>query len=181
MIQGGGLVTGRSAPMLGCRIRVAVFGDYCLCDARCAGVERRGRGRRGARQTATRAVAMIGVPGGPPERTFAGGLWSAAGNAIWPFARLELLDWGIRVRGGVGGLRWLVPAWQARYGELTGAQLIWAPLAGRGVHVQTANAAGSIVFWSRRGTDILDHLQVHGVPASRSVTRLAWGANANHP
>src|SRR6266702_3437764 len=108
MIQGGGLVTGRSAPMLGCRIRVAVFGDYCLCDARCAGVERRGRGRRGARQTATRAVAMIGVPGGPPERTFAGGLWSAA------------------------------PEDDRACG-----------VAGRGVHVQTANAAGSIVFWSR--------------------------------
>lgn len=124
---------------------------------------------------------MTGVPGGPPERTFAGGLWSAAGNAIWPLARLELLDWGIRVRGGVGGLRWLVPVWEARYEELTGAQLIWAPIASRGVYLQTASEAGSIVFWSRRGTGILEHLQVHGVPTSRSLTRLAWGANAYHP
>jgi hypothetical protein len=124
---------------------------------------------------------MIVVPGGPAERTFAGGLWSAAGNAIWPLARLELLDWGIRVRGSVRGLRWLIPAWEARYGELTGAQLIWAPLASRDVYVRTVGAAGSIVFWSRRGSDILDHLQAHGVPADRSVTRLPWGANAHHP
>ena len=121
------------------------------------------------------------MPGRPAERAFAGGLWSAAGSAIWPLARLELLGWGIRVRGSVRGLRWLVPVWQARYGELTGAQLIWVPIASRGVHVRTANEADSIVFWSRRGSDILDHLQVHGVPAGRPVTRLPWGSNAYHP
>ena len=124
---------------------------------------------------------MTGAPGGPPERTFTGGLCSAAGNAIWPLARLELLDWGIRVRGRILGLRWLVPAWEARYGDLTGAQLIWAPIANRGVYMQAANAADSIVFWSRRGTGILDHLQVHGVLTDRSVARLPWGANAYHP
>jgi hypothetical protein len=124
---------------------------------------------------------MIGAAGEPPERMFTGGLWSAAGNAIWPLARLELLGWGIRVRGSTRGLQWLVPAWQARYEELTGAQLIWAPIASRGVYVRTPAAAGSIVFWSRQGAGILDHLQAHGVPADRSVTRLPWGANAHHP
>jgi hypothetical protein len=123
---------------------------------------------------------MTGVAGRPAERDFAGGLWSGAGSAIWPLARLELLDWGIRVRGGVRGLRWLVPVWQARYEELTGAQLVWAPLASRGVFLESS-AAGSIIFWTRRGSSILDHLQIHGVPADRSVARLPWGANAYHP
>ena len=124
---------------------------------------------------------MIGRPGGPPGRTFKGGLWSAAGSAIWPLARLELLDFGVRVRGGVRGLRWLVPVWEGLYGELTVARLIWAPLASRGLYVQAANDADSIVFWTRQGSDILDCLQTHGVPTDRSVTRLPWGSNAYHP
>ena len=124
---------------------------------------------------------MTGVAGRRPERVFAGGLWSAAGSAIWPLARLELLDWGIRVRGRVWGLRWLVPQWEARYEELTGVQLIAVPIANRGVYVRTASHPGPMVFWSRQGSKILDHLQVHGVPADRSVTRLPWGANAYHP
>ena len=85
------------------------------------------------------------------------------------------------MRGSARGLRWLAPAWEARYGELAGAQLVWVPIASRGVYVRTANPADSIVFWSRRGSDILDHLQVHGVPTDRSVTRLPWGINAHHP
>ena len=129
----------------------------------------------------TGPVGITGVPGGPPERGFTGGLWSAAGNAIWPLARLELLDWGVRVRGSARGLRRLVPAWEAKYGELAGAQLVWVPLASRGVYLRTPNGADSIVFWSRQGSDILDHLQVHGVPADRSVTRLPWGINTYHP
>lgn len=113
---------------------------------------------------------MSGVAGRLPERTFTGGLRSAAGSASWPLARLELLGWGIRVQGSVPRLRWLAPVWEARYGELTGAQLIWVPIASRGVHVRAASEADSIVFWSRRGSDILDHLQVHGVPADRPAT-----------
>ena len=126
-------------------------------------------------------MSMNGVAGGPPERTFAGGLWSQAGSAIWPLARLELLGWGIRVRGNVPGLRWLVSPRETPYSELAGAQLAWVPIASRGVYVRMVNPADSIVFWTRRGTAILDHLQVHGVPTDRSVTRLPWGANTYHP
>ena len=121
-------------------------------------------------------TAVSGAAAQPPGQAFAGGLWSAAGNAIWPLARLELLEEGIRVRG----VRWLVPAWQARYQDLAGAQLIAAPLASRGVYVQAAGT-DPIVFWSRRAASILDCLQLHGVPVGRSPIRLPWGANTYHP
>lgn len=124
---------------------------------------------------------MIGVPGGPSERSFTGGLWSAAGSVVWPLARLELADWGFRVRGNVPGLRWLVPVREARYTELAGAQLVWAPIASRGVYLQAAGEADSFVFWTRQSSEILDHLQIRGVPTDRSVTRLPWGANTYHP
>jgi hypothetical protein len=120
------------------------------------------------------------APGQAAERTFTGGLWSPEGSAIWPLARLELLDSGIRVRGGIPGLRWLVPAWQTTYGDITVAQLIAVPPMSRGVYLVTTEM-DSIVFWTRRGSDILDHLQVHGVPSDRSVSRPPWGANAYHP
>jgi hypothetical protein len=35
--------------------------------------------------------------------------------------------------GSARGLRWLAPAWEARHGELAGAQLVWVPIASRGV------------------------------------------------
>ncbi len=120
------------------------------------------------------------APGQVAERTFTGGLWSSAGSAISPLARLELLDWQIRVRGGIPGLRWLVPGWQAPYSAITTAQLIAVPPMSRGVYLVTADG-DSIVFWTRWGTDILDHLEIHGVPSDRSVSRLPWGANSYHP
>lgn len=124
-------------------------------------------------------MRVIGVPGAPPERTFVGGLWSRAMSAMWPLARLEFWDWGIRIRGSVRGVRWLVGSWQARYDELT-AELVVVPVASRGV-LLNAGAAEPVVFWSRRGHEILDHLGMHGVPVSHTPTRLSWGANLYHP
>lgn len=130
---------------------------------------------------AARRVGTIVIPGDRPERAFIGGLWSAAGSVIWPLARLELLGCGVRVRGSVRGLSWLVPVREARYGELAGAQLVRVPVASRGVYLRAASQADSFVFWSRRGNEILDHLQMHGVPTDRSEMRLPWGSNTYHP
>lgn len=118
---------------------------------------------------------------GPPERAFIGGLWSASGSAIWPLARLELFGWGIGVRSSTRVLGWLVPAWDARYEDIGGAQRIFVPIANRGVHIRALTAAGPIVFWTRRGADILDHLQLHGVPVDWAVGRVRWGAHLEHP
>lgn len=118
---------------------------------------------------------------GPPERAFIGGLWSASGSAIWPLARLELFGWGIGVRSSTRVLGWLIPAWDARYEDIGGAQRIFVPIANRGVHIRALTAAGPIVFWTRRGADILDHLQLHGVPVDWAVSRVRWGAHLEHP
>lgn len=124
---------------------------------------------------------MIAVPGAAPERTFAGGLWSETMNVAWPLARLELSGWGIRFRASVRVLGWLIPRLEVPYEELTGAQLISAPVTSRGVCLYTAKATGPIVFLSRRGSDILDHLQMHGVRVDQSAARLPWGTNLHHP
>jgi hypothetical protein len=118
---------------------------------------------------------------GSPERAFIGGLWSASGSAIWPLARLELFGWGIGVRSSTRVLGWLIPAWDARYEDIGGAQRVFVPIANRGVHIRALTAAGPVVFWTRRGADILDHLQLHGVPVDWAVGRVRWGAHLEHP
>jgi hypothetical protein len=36
------------------------------------------------------------------------------------------------------------------------------------------------VFWTRRDADVLDHLQLHGVPVDWSVGRVPWGVHLDH-
>jgi hypothetical protein len=103
----------------------------------------------------------------------------ASGSAIWPLARLELSGWGIGVRSSTRALRWLIPAWDARYGDIAGAQRVFVPIANRGVYIR-ALTAGPIVFWTRRGADVLDHLQLHGVAVDWSVGRVPWGVHLDH-
>jgi hypothetical protein len=50
----------------------------------------------------------------------------------------------------------------------------------RGVYTRTLTAAGPIVFWTRRGADILDHLRLHGVPVDWSVGQAPWGVHLDH-
>jgi hypothetical protein len=123
----------------------------------------------------------VSQPGsGPPARAFTGGLWSASGSAIWPLARLELSGWGIGVRSSTRALRWLIPAWDARYEDIAGAQRVFVPIANRGVYIRALTAAGPIVFWTWRGADVLDHLQLHGVPVDWSVGHIPWAVHLDH-
>jgi len=117
--------------------------------------------------------------GTPAERAFIGGLWSAGDSAIWPLARLELFGWGIGVRASTRLLGRLVWPWQARYEDIATAQRVFVPIASRGVYIGLA--AGPVVFWSRRGADILQQLQLRGVPVDWSVGRVRWGAHLDHP
>jgi hypothetical protein len=123
----------------------------------------------------------VSQPGsGPPARAFTGGLWSASGSAIWPLARLELSGRGIGVRASTRVLRWLIPAWDARYEDIAGAQRVFVPIANRGVYIRALTAAGPIVFWTRRGADVLEHLQLHGVAVDWSVGQIPWGVHLDH-
>ncbi len=114
-----------------------------------------------------------------PERAFVGGLWSAGESAIWPLARLELLSWGVRVGPSAGALRRLVTGWVARYEDISVARRVFVPVMSRGVLLESG--AGAIVFWTRRGADILTRLQLHGVPVDWTVGRGPWGAHLEHP
>lgn len=124
------------------------------------------------RWLARRSARTLGMPDeGPPIATWNGGLRTRTMNATGGTARLELFDWGIRVRGR-GPWRWLLHAWEARYGELAKAQLIKFPVANPGVLMRTSSSAVPLVFVTFRGLEILDQLEARGVPVDRSVTRL---------
>lgn len=106
------------------------------------------------------------------ELTVLGGLRSKSVNASYGLARLDCFGWGIRLRSSARWLRWLLPAWEARYDELVKAQLITVPLGNRGVRFQPADGTSPIIFWTFKGSIILDQLEAHGVTVNRNVTRL---------
>jgi hypothetical protein len=108
---------------------------------------------------------------GPPIAVWTGGMKTRSVNSTGGTARLELFDWGIRVRG-LGPWRWLLPVWEARYEELTAAQMIKFPIANPGVLMHTSGAPVPLVFVTFRGLEIVDQLEARGVPVDRSVSRL---------
>jgi hypothetical protein len=118
--------------------------------------------------------------GRQPDRAFIGGLWSANGSVIWPLARLELFGWGIGLRSSTRVLGRLIPAWNARYEDIAEVQRIMVPIANRGVYIRALTPAEPIVFWTRRGAGILDHLQRHGVLVDWSVGQVRWGVHLDH-
>ncbi|HEY3905483.1 MAG TPA: hypothetical protein VGM14_16365 [Streptosporangiaceae bacterium] len=99
-------------------------------------------------------------------------------------ARLEIFDWGIRLRGIVIS-RWIVPTWEARYDELATAGLatlphsrvaVWLRLKDEqpGVLVEGGRPAvtPAIGFLSDRYTQVLPVLEKHGVQVDRAVTKV---------
>jgi hypothetical protein len=76
-------------------------------------------------------------------------------------------------------VRWLIPAWDARYEDIAGAQRVFVPIANRGVYIR-ALTAGPIVFWTRHDADVLEHLQLHGVAVDWSVGQIPWGVHLDH-
>jgi hypothetical protein len=86
-------------------------------------------------------------------------------------ARLEIFDWGVRLRGVVIS-RWIVPTWEARYDELGTAGLARLPHSRVAVWLRVADDAPAIGFLCDRFTQILPVLERHGVQVDRSITKV---------
>ncbi|MEP7024323.1 MAG: hypothetical protein ABJB47_11090 [Actinomycetota bacterium] len=120
-------------------------------------------------------VRIIDAPAGEPEPEgfFRGGVMGQHIMTSGTLARLELFDWGVRLRGTVIS-RWAVPAWEARYDELAMAELVALPTSRIAVWLRLRDGEPrSIGFLSDHSPEVLNQLQAHGVPVNRSVTQIS--------
>jgi hypothetical protein len=123
---------------------------------------------RGQSAKSTRRVSAIEEVA---AAAWKGGLRTRTVNSTAGTARLELFGWGVRVRGR-GLWQALLPTWEVRYGELTAVHLIEWPLGNSGVMLRADGSAVPLVFFTFRGREVLDALELRGVPVDRSVSRL---------
>ena len=85
--------------------------------------------------------------------------------------RLDLLDWGVRLRG-IPLSRWIVPRWEARYAELAIAELVATPFSRIAVWFRVQGESGGMGFLTDRSRDILAGLEKHEVLVNRSVQQI---------
>lgn len=116
----------------------------------------------------------IGQPKGnreqEPERVFVGDVMRQRVVTSGGLARLEIFDWGIRVRGTVFS-RWVVPTWDARFEELAIAELVKTQQSRIAVWFRLRDEpGGGTAFLSSWHGEILGLLEQHDVPVNRSVT-----------
>lgn len=116
---------------------------------------------------AVRNSRRIGAPGTRRTAAFRGGMLRPGKiNAGRGTTKLEFFDWGVRLRCGL-----MMPVWEARYEELTEARLVTAP-SRHGVRLRAGDGEGEILFWTRRGPEVLDHLQEHAVLVDRAADQV---------
>ena len=112
-----------------------------------------------------------GLPSARRTTAFVGGMLSGTFNAGPRTIRLEFFDWGIRLRGrGMGRL--FRPVWEIDYVELREARLVTAP-GNQGVRLRAGgDSADPMIFWTRRGSEVLDRLQEHAVRVNRAADQI---------
>jgi len=111
---------------------------------------------------------IIAAPAGETELVCYGGVMCRALMTSGTLVRLDLMDWGVRMRG-IPLTRWLVPQWEARYEDLAIAELVRTPYSRIAVWFRLRGEPGGMGFLTERSRDILDGLQKHEVPVNRSV------------
>ena len=118
----------------------------------------------------------VGAPATERSRLFIGDVMRKRVVTSGGLARLEIFDWGIRVRGMTFS-RWLVATWEARYEELAIAELVATPHSRIAVWFRLrGEPGGGTAFLTAWTEDILGLLQKHDVPVNRVVTRISGPA-----
>jgi len=123
------------------------------------------------RSRSAKSSRTIAAPEELPVAVWKGGLRTQTVNATSGTARLEMFDWGVRVRGR-GFWKVLLPTWEARYSELATAQLIEWPIANHGVLMRSDSSVAPLVFVTLRDREVLEALAARGLLVDRSVSRL---------
>jgi hypothetical protein len=114
---------------------------------------------------------VIGAPAGEPDGLFRGGVMGRYVLTSGSLVRLELFDWGVRLRGTVIS-RWVVPTWEARYDQLAVAELVTLPASRIAVWLRLRGEPRPIGFLTDDSREILTLLQGRGVPVNRSITEV---------
>jgi hypothetical protein len=119
-----------------------------------------------------RSCARIAnVPAGEPDQVFHGGIMCKGVITSGSLVRLEVLDWGVRIRG-IAPARWLVPTWEARYDDLAVAELVASPYSRIAVWLRLRGEPGGMGFLSDRSQEILRVLEKHEIPVNRALAQI---------
>jgi len=124
---------------------------------------------RGAR--ACQRILEPSAPAGESELTCYGGIMCRGLMTSGNLVRLDLMDWGVRMRG-IPISRWIVPRWEARYAELAIAELVVTPFSRIVVWFRVQGEPGGMGFLTDRSRDILNVMEKHEVLVNRSVQQI---------
>jgi hypothetical protein len=128
------------------------------------------RSRSGRRLVAARAA------GSDAPKIFFGDVLRRHVVTSGSLARLELFDWGIRVRG-MALSRWLISTWEAEYTELAMAELVATRYSRIAIRFRLRGEAGSTAFLTHRHEAILSLLEQRGIPVNRAVQTIGGPAD----
>jgi len=115
---------------------------------------------------------IIDAPDGELKQLFYGGVMARHIITSGLLVRLEIFDWGIRLRG-TSVSRWLIPTWEATYDDLAIAELVALPASRIAVCFRPRGSdPRAIAFLSDRSQLVLRALEEHDVPINRAVTKI---------